>query len=61
MKTYTVAVEVMKVYHVEIAASSQDDAEEQANALTSLQIDEMGSLENVETRFIETVSEEEGG
>ncbi len=48
-----VALQVIKVYHVEV------DSVEQANAMTSLEIAEDGKLIDVTTDFIEVVDEDE--
>lgn len=53
MPVFNVAIEVRKMYHVDIEADDAASAESLANDLSSLAIAEEGSLKNVETCFIE--------
>jgi hypothetical protein len=53
MKTYTVAVEVRKIYHIEVLADSEDEAMTTAGDSQSTDIQDGGMLVNVEVEPIE--------
>lgn len=57
MKTYTVSIEVAKVYDIEVEADSAEAAAAIAEDMQSTAIADRGGLQNVETRVVE-VSEE---
>jgi hypothetical protein len=56
-----VAIEVRKVYHIQIDAIDDDEVEEKADVLSFLTIEEEGSLIHIDTSFIqiEDIEDEE--
>jgi len=55
--TYTVSIEVAKVYNVEVKATSAEAAAAIAEDMQSTAIVDCGSLQNIETRVIEVCEE----
>ncbi len=51
--TYLVAIEVRKMYHVEITADSEAEAEDMGNQMQSLKIYDEGRCANIETVVVE--------
>ncbi len=53
IKTYRVAVDVKKIYDIEVKATSIMEASAIANCTSSVKIEEEGRLDSVETEVIE--------
>ena len=53
MAKFTVAMDIKKIYHVTVSASNAKAAARQVEAMQSTEIEERGSLKDVETEFIE--------
>jgi hypothetical protein len=60
MKTYTIAIDVKKVYHVKLQAISLTDAMTIANNMQSTEIAERGELIDVETEAIQAEQIDKG-
>lgn len=54
MAKYTVLVNVLKTYEIEVEANSEEDAEAEGNAVQSTAIENDGDLIDVETNVIST-------
>ena len=61
MKTYIVAIDVKKAYHVSIEANSEDEAFKLANEMPTTAIYEQGTLIDVETTVLGVDEDTYGG
>lgn len=55
MKDITVSVQVIKVYHVTVQAEDEDAAEKKVGAMSSLEIQEQGTVKDITTDYAEVV------
>ena len=56
MSTYEVGIQIIEVWHVEVEAVSEVDAEAKAYDLSVEQIRRQGTMENIETDYATVVA-----